>query len=63
MFIRISLQADDRLWREAFELGSYDILMKPFGQPAVMKTLQMAWTHWEARRILAPKARVRGSGG
>ena len=42
-----SLQADDRLWAEALNLGAYDVLAKPFDRTEVIRVLSVAWLRWE----------------
>ena len=38
--------ADDGLWREALNLGAWDVLRKPFGRSEVIRSVKSAWHHW-----------------
>jgi DNA-binding response OmpR family regulator len=45
--------ADDSLWAEVFNLGGYDVLVRPFEAREVIHVLSNAWRAWdEARRRL-----------
>ena len=38
--------ADDQLWAEALNLGTWDVLAKPFDLTEVTRVLSSAWLHW-----------------
>jgi DNA-binding NtrC family response regulator len=42
--------ADARLWAEALNLGTYDLLAKPFDTTEVIRIVNLAWQHWLERR-------------
>ena len=44
-----SRRADDHLWAEALNLGAYDVLARPFDAAEVLRTVSMAWQHWQER--------------
>lgn len=39
--------ADDRLWAEALNLGAWDVLAKPFDRNEVLRSIKIAWQHWQ----------------
>jgi DNA-binding NtrC family response regulator len=42
-----SLHADERLWQEALNLGSFDVLAKPFDEWDVLWASFNAWLGWK----------------
>lgn len=46
--------ADERLWIEALNLGAYDVLAKPLVFREVVRSLDLAWSHWVHRRDSLP---------
>ena len=49
--------ADERLWAEAFDLGAYDVLAKPFVPDQVLRTVGLAWLYWRDREHLRSASR------
>jgi DNA-binding NtrC family response regulator len=45
-----SRQADDELWREALNLGVFDVLASDARKTDLFTTLSIAWRNWEDRR-------------
>ena len=42
--------ADERLWVEALSLGAYDVLAKPFDRTEVLRSVDLASSHWYHRQ-------------
>lgn len=38
--------ADRYLWKEALNLGAWDVLARPFERSAVIRTVKLAWDYW-----------------
>jgi DNA-binding NtrC family response regulator len=56
--------ADERLWAEALNLGAYDVLAKPFDATETIRSLSLAWQHWQDRRSgYYSQTKERRSGG
>jgi DNA-binding response OmpR family regulator len=52
--------ADDSLWAEVFNLGGYDVLIRPFDPREVIHVLSQAWRAWdEARQRLEARLSMR----
>ena len=49
LLIVTSQLADERLWAEALNLGAWDVLAKPFDADEVIRTVSVAWQHWQER--------------
>jgi DNA-binding NtrC family response regulator len=45
-----STHADEQLWAEALNLGAWDVLAKPFDRSEVLRTVGLAWHHWQNQR-------------
>jgi DNA-binding NtrC family response regulator len=45
--------ADDGLWAEVLNLGGYDVLATPLEAPEVIRSVSLAWRHWQDRLALA----------
>jgi DNA-binding NtrC family response regulator len=52
LLIVTSRLADERLWAEALNTGAFDVLAKPFDTGEVMRTMTLAWQHWQERHGL-----------
>lgn len=39
--------ADEKLWAEALNLGAYDVLAKPFQRQELVRSVSLAWLHWQ----------------
>jgi len=48
--------ADERLWAEALNLGAYDVLAKPFQRKELVRSVSMAWLHWQHQREAPARA-------
>jgi DNA-binding response OmpR family regulator len=55
LLIVTSRLADECLWAEALNLGAFDVLAKPFRADEVIRTLSLAWRHWQDRHSLHSK--------
>jgi FixJ family two-component response regulator len=49
LLIVTSRLADQRLWAEALNLGSWDVLTKPFNEAEVRRVVESALHHWSER--------------
>jgi DNA-binding response OmpR family regulator len=49
LLIVTSRLADEHLWSEALNLGAYDVLTKPFDATEVIRSVSLAWQHWQGR--------------
>jgi len=52
LLIVTSRLADERLWAEALNTGAFDVLAKPFDTVEVLRTMTLAWQHWQERHGL-----------
>jgi DNA-binding response OmpR family regulator len=60
--IVLSDSADDSLWAEVFNLGGYDVLVRPFAGAEVIHVVSLAWRNWqEARQRLEAGVSARGA--
>jgi len=62
VFIVTSQAADDQLWSEAVNLGTYHILAKPFDPVEVKQIVSMAWLNWKYQHEYG-KPKVRAASG
>jgi DNA-binding response OmpR family regulator len=51
LLLVVSRHADEALWAEVLNLGGYDVLLKPFETPEVVRVVGMAWRHWYNRPL------------
>jgi DNA-binding response OmpR family regulator len=62
LLIVTSRLADDHLWAEALNVGVFDVLAKPFEAEEVIRTLTLAWRHWQDRQgIHIKRTKQRGA--
>jgi DNA-binding NtrC family response regulator len=47
--------ADDQLWAEALNLGTWDVLAKPFEHREVVRSVKSAWQHWHNQTEMAAR--------
>lgn len=52
LLIVTSRLADERLWAEALNVGAFDVIAKPFDTGEVIRTMTLAWHHWQERHGL-----------
>lgn len=52
LLIVTSRFADERFWAEALNMGAFDVLAKPFDTREVIRTITLAWQHWQERHGL-----------
>jgi DNA-binding NtrC family response regulator len=43
--------ADDALWAQLLNLGGYDVLAMPFESREVVRSVSLAWRHWQSQRV------------
>ena len=58
VLIVVSRVADDQLWAEVLNLGGYDVLAMPFEAAEVVRSVSVAWRHWQDK--LAVRDRLSG---
>ncbi len=59
LVIVTSRLADERLWAEALNLGAWDVLARPFDRDEVLRSVALAWDHWQdSRKRLAGATRA-----
>jgi DNA-binding response OmpR family regulator len=49
VLIVVSRLADDELWAEVLNLGGYDLLATPLQATEVIRSVPLAWRHWQDR--------------
>jgi len=56
--------ADEQLWAEALNLGAWDVLAKPFVRSEVIRSVKLAWDHWnyQIRMAATPMRMVAAAG-
>ena len=59
VLIVVSRLADESLWAEVRNLGGYDVLATPLEPREVIRSVSLAWRHWQDR--LAVKVLKAGS--
>ena len=52
LLIVTSRFADEHLWAEALNVGAFDVLAKPYDTEEVIRTMMLAWQHWQERHGL-----------
>ena len=50
--------ADEYLWAEALNLGAYDVLARPFDAGEVVRSVNLARSHWQSRTAAPRVARA-----
>ena len=50
--------ADRHLWAEALHLGVRDVLARPFDENEVIRTVSLAWHHWNGLKTWQRKTRA-----
>jgi DNA-binding NtrC family response regulator len=45
--------ANEQIWAEALNPGAWDVLAKPFERTEVLRTIGVAWHHWNNQRHFA----------
>lgn len=39
--------ADDRLWLDVLNIGGYDLVVRPFYRPELVRLISLAWRQWK----------------
>ena len=58
LLILTSAHSDHKLWAEALNLGTYDVLPKPFERQEVVHVISAAWLHWRSRLRMQERLKV-----